>query len=61
MRIRSAVGLVLVIITLKFLMSDVFSGLEITLVQFFEVMQSGLGQMANVIENGIEFDTLPSR
>ena len=42
MKLFSAIGAVILIIALKVLMSDVFSGFEATLLKFFEFVQSVL-------------------
>ncbi|MDO8558599.1 MAG: hypothetical protein Q7S09_05485 [bacterium] len=44
MKLFSAIGLVILIILLKVLMSDVFSGFETTLLKFFQFLQVVLAQ-----------------
>ena len=45
-----AIGLILILIAVRYLMPDVFHGLEATLVQFFGVMQSVLAQSQSTMQ-----------
>jgi len=50
MRIRSAIGMFIGLIVLKLLMPDVFTGLETSLVKFFTVATSAMGQFPSSID-----------
>ena len=42
MKLFSAIGLVIIIVVLKILMSEVFAGFEETLLEFFSFVQAAL-------------------
>lgn len=45
-----AIGLVILLLAIRYLMPAVFSGLEVTLVQFFGVLQSVLAQSQSTMQ-----------
>jgi len=52
MKIMRVIGLGLTIIMLKFLIPQIFAGLENTLLAFFDSMQAVLGTAKNVAQVG---------
>lgn len=50
MRIRSAVGMIIGLIAIRILMPDVFTGLETSLVKFFAVATSAMGEFPHTLD-----------
>jgi hypothetical protein len=55
MKIMRAVGLGLLIITLKFLVPRIFAGIENTLLSFFDTLQFALGTTKGAMQAGGSF------
>ena len=59
MKILRVMGLVLLIITLKFLVPKIFMGLENTLLVFFETIQTILAHGKSSMTAGLVLPSLP--
>lgn len=60
MKILRVVGLGLLIITLQFLVPRIFTGIENTLLVFFDTLQMALGTTQGALQTGASGMAIPS-